>query len=118
MITIVRRVAVVLALVLGGTLLWFRRVENGGIRSRFAMIPVVVAAKDIPEGVAIDRLAVAVAQWPVGTQPAGAYTSVDSVANRVTRVAIYKGEAIVPGRLAPEGTAPGLEVKITPGKRA
>ena len=31
---------------------------------------------------------------------------------------IFKGEAIVPGRLAPEGTAPGLEVKITPGKRA
>jgi pilus assembly protein CpaB len=59
-----------------------------------------------------------VAQWPAGTQPAGAYNSVDSVAGRVTRVPVYKGEAIVPGRLAPEGTGAGLEVKITPGKRA
>jgi pilus assembly protein CpaB len=37
---------------------------------------------------------------------------------RVARTAVFKGEPIVPGRLAPEGTAPGLEVKITPGKRA
>ena len=37
---------------------------------------------------------------------------------RVTRVAVFKGEAMVPGRLAPEGTGPGLEVKISPGKRA
>jgi Flp pilus assembly protein CpaB len=32
------------------------------------------------------------------------------------RVAIFRGEALVPGRLAPQG--PGPEVKITPGKRA
>jgi pilus assembly protein CpaB len=72
----------------------------------------------MPEGVTIDRMGLVVAQWPAGTQPAGAYNSVDSVAGRVTRVAVYKGEAIVPGRLAPEGTGAGLEVKITPGKRA
>jgi pilus assembly protein CpaB len=83
-----------------------------------ATVPVVVAAKDMPEGVTIDRVGLVVAQWPAGTQPAGAYNSVDSVAGRVTRVAVYKGEAIVPGRLAPEGTGAGLEVKITPGKRA
>ncbi|HEX6049265.1 MAG TPA: Flp pilus assembly protein CpaB [Gemmatimonadaceae bacterium] len=81
-------------------------------------VPVVVASKDIPEGAIIDRLALTVAQWPMGTVPAGAYASVDSVAHRVSRIAIYKGEAIVPGRLAPVGTAAGLEVKITPGKRA
>jgi pilus assembly protein CpaB len=50
--------------------------------------------------------------------PVGAYATLDSAANRVSRVSIFKGEAIVPGRLAPEGTAPGLEVKLTPGKRA
>lgn len=72
----------------------------------------------MPEGVTIDRVGLVVAQWPAGTQPAGAYNSVDSVAGRVTRVEVYKGEAIVPGRLAPEGTGAGLEVKITPGKRA
>jgi pilus assembly protein CpaB len=40
------------------------------------------------------------------------------VVSRVTRVPVYKGEAIVPGRLAPEGTGAGLAVRITPGKRA
>jgi pilus assembly protein CpaB len=78
----------------------------------------VVAAKDVPEGVMIDRMALVVVQWPAGTQPVGAYSSVDSVVSRVTRVPVYKGEAIVPGRLAPEGTGAGLAVRITPGKRA
>jgi len=87
-------------------------------QSRIATVPVVVANKDMPEGAIVDRVALIVAQWPAGTQPAGAYTTVDSVANRVTRVAVYRGEAIVPGRLAPEGTGAGLTVKITPGKRA
>jgi pilus assembly protein CpaB len=31
---------------------------------------------------------------------------------------VYAGEVIVPGRLSPPGTGPGLQVKITPGKRA
>lgn len=86
--------------------------------SRVHTVPVVVASKDIPEGMMIDRWALTVAQWPIGTVPAGAYASIDSVAHRVSRIAIYKGEAIVPGRLAPEGYAAGLEVKIIPGKRA
>jgi pilus assembly protein CpaB len=50
--------------------------------------------------------------------PAGAYAVADSVVGRVTRIPVFKGEALVPGRLAPPGTGPGLEVKITPGKRA
>jgi pilus assembly protein CpaB len=86
--------------------------------SRIPTVPVVVAARDIPEGVIIDRVGLVVAQWPLGTQPAGAYVSIDSVANRVTRVPVYKGEAFVSGRLAPQVPGAGLEVKITPGKRA
>jgi len=36
----------------------------------------------------------------------------------VVRIPVFKGEAVVPGRLAPDGTGPGLEVKISPGMRA
>lgn len=96
----------------------YRVLEVTKANARVATAPVVIAQKDLPEGSAIDRMAVVVAQWPVGTIPAGAFTSIDSVAGRVTRVAVFKGEALVPGRLAPDGTGPGLEVKITPGKRA
>jgi pilus assembly protein CpaB len=88
--------------------------KGGQITTR----PVVVANRDIPEGVAIDRIALSTAQWPVQAAPAGAFASVDSVAGRVTRVAVFNGEAIVPGRLAPNGTGPGLEIKIPPGQRA
>jgi pilus assembly protein CpaB len=96
----------------------FKVLESTKASSRVATAPVVVAARDIPEGVAIDRIAVTVAQWPVSTVPVGAYGKLDSVAGRVAKVAIFNGEPIVPGRLAPEGTAPGLITKITPGKRA
>ena len=96
----------------------YRVLEVTKANARVATAPVVIAQKDLPEGAAIDRMAVTVAQWPVGTVPAGAFTTIDSVAGRVTRVAVFKGEALVPGRLAPDGTGPGLEVKISPGKRA
>ena len=79
---------------------------------------VVVAAQDVSEGAALTREALTVTELPLVAIPAGAFVSVDSVIERVARVAIFKGEAIVPGRLAPAGTTAGIEVKISPGKRA
>src|SRR5512141_1831083 len=85
---------------------------------RVATQAVVVASRDIPEGSPIDRLALSTRQYPVTAVPAGAFTSVDSVVGRITRVDVFNGEAIVPGRLAPVGSGPGLEIKIPPGQRA
>ncbi len=86
--------------------------------SHVATRPVVVAAMDIAEGEALTSATMVVAQWPEVTVPAGVYDRPDSLLGRVARVAIFKGEPMVPGRLAPNGTTAGLEVKITPGKRA
>lgn len=86
--------------------------------SRVTTQPVVVASRDIPEGSPVDRLALTTKQYPVSAVPIGAFASVDSVVGRVSRVNIFNGEAIVPGRLAPLGSGPGLEVKIPPGQRA
>lgn len=80
--------------------------------------PVVVAVQDIPEGAAIDRMALQLDEWPAAAVPVGAYASLDSVVGRVARVPVFPGEPIVPGRLAPAGTGPGLELKIPPGQRA
>lgn len=102
----------------GATYAVYKTVRDGENSARIATSPVVIAAKDMPEGTVIERLALAVTQWPSTTVPPGTFSSVDSVAGRVARVPIFNGEPIVPGRLAPVGTGPGLEVKITPGKRA
>lgn len=114
--TLVFYVAVLIAA--GATYGVYRAIETTKENSRVVTVPVVVAAQDIPEGRVIDKIALSTGQWPVQTIPAGSFSSVDSVAGRVTRVPVFQGEPIVPGRLAPPGTTGGLEVKITPGKRA
>jgi pilus assembly protein CpaB len=96
----------------------YKALEASKESNRVVTAQVVVAAQDIPEGHAIDKIALTTGQWPVQTLPAGAFSSVDSVVGRVTRVAVFQGEPIVPGRLAPAGTTGGLEIKIAPGKRA
>jgi pilus assembly protein CpaB len=96
----------------------YRLLEANSAKAVVVTHPVVVATRDIPEGAAIDRMALSIAQWPEGTVPVGAYTNLDSVAGRVTRVNVFSGEVMVPGRLAPAGSGPGLELKIPPGQRA
>lgn len=96
----------------------YRVLQASKAENRIVTRPVVIAAADISEGKAIGRENVTVAEWPINTVPAGAFASIDSVADRVTRIDVFRGEVIVPGRLAPEGVGPGLQVKITPGKRA
>src|SRR6059058_4342190 len=72
----------------------YRVLENTKASSRIATRSLVVAAKSLPEGTSIDRAALSVREWPVATIPAGAFSSPDSLIGRVTRVAIFEGEAL------------------------
>lgn len=92
--------------------------ERAKESSRVATAPVIVAMQDVPEGGQLTRAALATEHWPVAVIPANAFRSADSVVGRVARIPVFKGEAILEGRLAPVGTGPGLEIKINPGKRA
>ena len=96
----------------------YQVLENAKAKGVVQTQPVVTVARDLPEGAQIALADLTVGQWPVATVPAGAFAAPDSIVGRVTRVNVFKGEALVPGRLAPDGTGPGLEVKIAPGKRA
>lgn len=96
----------------------YRYLQANSAPAKVVTRQVVVANVDIPEGAAIDRNQIVLASWPAPTVPVGAYSSLDSVVGRVTRVNVFTGEALVPGRLAPAGTGPGLELKIPPGQRA
>lgn len=117
-----RRFGLVLlvALVLAGASGYgvYRMLQQAQAEARVPMATLVVAAADLTEGHRIEAADVRLAEVPIGTFPAGGYRVLDSVVGRVARIPVFTGEALVPGRLAPEGTAAGLEVKITPGKRA
>ena len=96
----------------------FRYLQNAEINARVPTRSVVVAAVDITEGQVITSDQAKVVSLPVASVPSDAFSLVDSVVGRVARIAVFTGEALVPGRLAPVGAGAGLEVKITPGKRA
>ena len=96
----------------------YRVLQAARMSARVATKPVVVAAKDIPAGAALDKASLEVKQWPAVAVPKDAMASLDVAVGRVARVPVFVGEAIVPGRLARAGTAPGLEARITPGMRA
>ena len=83
------------------TVLGVQRVlESPGAVQRITTRPVAVAREDIDEGLVIQRGSVAIAQFPLGTIPAGAVTSIDSVVGHVARVKFFKGEVLTRGRLA------------------
>lgn len=117
-----RRYTLVFSVAIGVALLAtygvYRVLELNEARTRVQTRSVVLAAADIPEGGTIELSALTTKQWPIATIPPGTFTSIDSVVGRVAKVPIYTGEAVVPGRLTPDGTGPGLEVKIAPGMRA
>ena len=114
--TIVFYVAVFIAAI--ATYGVYRVLQAARASARVATRPVVVAAKDIPAGAALEQAALEVMQWPAVAVPEDALSSLEAANGRVARVWVFKGEAIVPGRLARAGTSPGLEARITPGMRA
>ncbi|UCF19997.1 MAG: Flp pilus assembly protein CpaB [Gemmatimonadota bacterium] len=81
-------------------------------------VPVVVAVGDIAEGMVLHANLLRMKQYDPDALPEGTFASIDSLAERVTQIPIFTGEPILEGKLAPIGTAAGLEIKIAPGKRA
>ena len=79
---------------------------------------VVVAVSDIPLGSKITPSMLGSAQWPRGSIPEGAFTDPLQLQDRVVKVGVLRGEAVLEGKLAPEGTKGGLAAIIAPGKRA
>lgn len=96
----------------------YRFLEQAEASSRVPMSRIVVAAVDLTEGHVLTAADVRLTDVPTATAPPNAFLIIDSVVGRVTRVPVFTTEAFVPGRLAPVGSGAGLEVKITPGKRA
>lgn len=79
---------------------------------------VVVAVVDIELGSRINGQMLSTVDWPSGSVPAGAFNELKDVQDRVAKVSVLRGEAILEGKLAPVGTQGGLSAVIAAGKRA
>lgn len=91
---------------------WVSR--QGGIASN----KVVVAAVDIELGSRVNPQMLSLVDWPSGSLPPGSFTDAKALEDRVVKVGVLRGEAILEGKLAPVGTQGGLSAVIASGKRA
>lgn len=91
---------------------WVARQRDGGT------VAVVVAATDIELGSKINPQMLGSVHWPASAVPQGAFTDVKALNERVVRMPIPRGDAILERKLAPQGTQGGLSAVISEGKRA
>ncbi len=88
--------------------------KQGGIASN----KVVVAAVDIELGSRVNPQMLTTVDWPSGSVPSGSFSDIKALEDRVVKVGVLRGEAIMEGKLAPVGTQGGLSAVIATGKRA
>jgi pilus assembly protein CpaB len=87
-------------------------------RGNLAATQVVVAAVDIELGSKINPQMLTQVDWPSGSVPTGAFKDPKELQDRVVKVGVQRGEAILDRKLAPPGTTGGLSAVIAEGKRA
>ena len=83
----------------------------------------VVAAHDISFGTEITRAQLALAPWPAGAQPQGAFASIDDVVSktgqhRVALRPIVRGEPILASKISGFGGKATMSAVVPDGKRA
>ena len=79
---------------------------------------VVVAARDLNIGAAIEATDLKVEPWPANRIPDGSFQQIDEVITRVTVSRVLINEPIVKRRLAIPGSGVGLAPKVPEGMRA
>jgi pilus assembly protein CpaB len=87
-------------------------------RGSIASTKVVTAAVDIELGSKVNPQMLTSIDWPAGSVPEGAFTNIKDLEERVVKVGVQRGEAILERKLAPAGTKGGLSSVIADGKRA
>lgn len=115
-------VIVALALVFGlsaaiGFKLFHDELQRGRAEP-IVIVPVVVAATDIPRGVSIAPNQLKMRDWPAHLLPAGAITNLEEARGRVTFHPIVKGEIVLEGKLTGKDSGRGLASMVPAGMRA
>jgi pilus assembly protein CpaB len=79
---------------------------------------VVVAAKDVSPGTALNSGVLRLVSWPKELIPQKAAVSLREVEGRVVTIPLIQGEPVLISKLAPEGTAAGLGALLEENQRA
>jgi len=110
----------VLALALGAlvSLMVYKNLQAKGPANNEPGVDVVVATDDLQVGARIEDRDVRVVRYPGSALPSGTFNTLSKVKNRGVVLPIYKGEFILPGKLAPENAGAGLPSLIPTGMRA
>jgi len=87
-------------------------------RGNIASSKVVVAAVDIELGSRINPQMLQMVDWPSGSVPEGAFRDAKDLQERVVKVSVQRGDAILERKLSPPGSKGGLSAVIAEGKRA
>jgi pilus assembly protein CpaB len=106
------------SLIAGGVAVWLAARWVGQQASENSTA-VVVASKDLDPGSLLTPDMLNQVAWPNGSIPSGAFTELKKLETRVVAGSvIYKGEALLEAKLAPEGSVGGLSSIIPNGMRA
>lgn len=87
-------------------------------RGTYQSTKVTVAAMDIEMGSRLNPQMLTTVEWPSGSLPPGSFADVTQLQDRVVKVAIPRGDAVLEKKLSPPGTQGGLSAVIAEGKRA
>jgi len=116
------RGVVLLALAVGAAgsaaLLLTRWVDTQIAIARVPTESVVVAATDLPVGTRITLEQLQTVDWPAASRPASALADPASLQGQIVSVHIYKGEAVLPGKLVSAKAGGDLSALLPEGARA
>ena len=87
-------------------------------QANIASNKVVVAAVDIELGSKMTPQMLMMIDWPSGSIPPGAFKDIKELQERVVKVSVLRGDAVLERKLAPAVTQGGLSAVIAEGKRA
>jgi pilus assembly protein CpaB len=90
---------------------WMQAQAKGGGAIAVAAVDVQLGSKLVPEMLRM-------VEWPTGSIPPGAFVDLALLDGRVVKSSVTRGEPIIEGKLAPEGTKGGLSAVVADGKRA
>jgi len=85
---------------------------------KFPLQKVVVAKVYLPIGKRLNESDLKVSDWPVNIVPKGCFLNITDAIDRVVRIEVFEGEAIIQSKLAPMGSEGGFSSIIPQGMRA